>query len=436
MRFALLFVAIAACGGTSNNAGPGDASTPTDGGVTANAGRLPCDVDAVLNKNNCRECHGSTPQYGAPMSLVTHADMHKALLSDASKKVFEQIPVRVADDAKPMPPPPIARMAQSDRDILQRWVTAGAPEGPETCNNTTPPTDGGSTVGPVPNCTPDIDVIGQTAWEMPQNTTDEYVCVGVSVPVNAKRHAIAVIPKIDNSKIVHHVLLMQADSPVSTTPQPCSSALFQYRILYGWAPGAGGLAFPEEAGLPLEGTTHYVVQLHYSNLNRLSGEKDRSGFQLCTTDKLRPNDADVMAFGSHRFTIPARGKLDITCDLTVPNQVGTRTVFAAMPHMHQLGKYISTTHLPAGGGSPVDLGTSPNFQFETQPWFSVKSTIKSGDVVRTRCAWDNPTGNNVGWGESTSEEMCYSFSLYYPKITSNLWSWAAPAQTSSCKPTP
>jgi hypothetical protein len=438
MRYFLLFLGIAACGGSSNvdpDGGSPDASNVgNDGGVTLNAGRLPCDVDAILQKS-CRTCHGATPQFGAPMPLVTHADLHKALPSDASKKVFQQIPVRIGDDAKPMPPAPNPRLAASDRAVLDAWVNAGAPQGPESCN-TTPPGDGG-VIGPAPTCTPDTDVIGKTAFEMPQSTKDEYICFGVDVPVTGKRHGIAVIPKIDNAKIVHHVLLMQSDTAVSPDPTPCSAVLIQYRMLYGWAPGAQGFTLPEEAGLPMSGTMHYVVQVHYSNLTGLSGEKDRSGFQLCTTDKLRPNDADVMAFGTNGFTIPARGKLDITCDLTVPTQIANppRTVFAAMPHMHQLGKMISTTHLPKAGGAPVDLGTDASFQFSSQSWFVVKSTIAAGDVVRTRCVWENPGNQPVGWGESTSEEMCYSFSLYYPKITSNLWSWMAPAQGSSCKPT-
>ena len=87
----------------------------------------------------------------------------------------------------------------------------------------------------------------------------------------------------------------------------------------GSGAGAGaGLDFPAEAGLPLEGTRHYMVQVHYSNLNHLEGEKDASGFDLCTTSELRANDADIVAFGGMTFTVPAQGKLDLTCDLLLP----------------------------------------------------------------------------------------------------------------------
>ena len=41
-------------------------------------------VDKIL-EDNCRKCHGVTPQYSAPMSLVTWSDLHARAPSDESK---------------------------------------------------------------------------------------------------------------------------------------------------------------------------------------------------------------------------------------------------------------------------------------------------------------------------------------------------------------
>jgi hypothetical protein len=59
----------------------------------------------------------------------------------------------------------------------------------------------------------------------------------------------------------------------------------------------------------------------------------------------------------------------------------------------------------------------------------------AGDTVRTRCAWTNPSDTNVHFGENTEDEMCFTFEIYYPKITAAQWSWAVPAYTSKCSPT-
>ena len=65
---------------------------------------------------------------------------------------------------------------------------------------------------------------------------------------------------------------------------------------------------------------------------------------------------------------------------------------------------------------------------------NIASTVKSGDTIRTRCAWNNTTGADVKFGENTDDEMCWSFTMYYPRVTTPLWNWALPSATSKCKP--
>src|SRR5262249_47797092 len=149
---------------------------------------------------------------------------------------------------------------------------------------------------------------------------DTYVCYGLDVPVSAKRQVIGFAPRIDAQAVVHHVSLLQADTSVSPTPAPCPplGAEGNWKTLWGWAPGVTDFEMPPEAGFPMDGVTHFVVQIHYSNPAALAGQTDTSGFELCTTSTLRPNDADIMAFGTVDFSIPAHGSLDVTCNVQVP----------------------------------------------------------------------------------------------------------------------
>ena len=79
------------------------------------------------------------------------------------------------------------------------------------------------------------------------------------------------------------------------------------------------------------------------------------------------------------------------------------------------------------GGAGVDLGTDANFSFNAQTWIPVEATMKSGDTVHTKCSWTNDTGAPVSFGEFTADEMCFAYTMYYPRIQSNLWSWIVPA---------
>jgi hypothetical protein len=101
-------------------------------------------------------------------------------------------------------------------------------------------------------------------------------------------------------------------------------------------------------------------------------------------------------------------------------------VIAALPHMHKLGAAMSTKLLPFDGAPVRDLGTVERFSFDAQTWMGLGVPVRGKDVVHTTCTWENTTSNVVRFGEATAEEMCFSFTMYYPRLTT-LWSWGAPA---------
>jgi Copper type II ascorbate-dependent monooxygenase, C-terminal domain/Copper type II ascorbate-dependent monooxygenase, N-terminal domain len=435
-----LFAILAACSGSTSGVTPGasDGGDTTDGGAAPDGGTtgpsgLPCDVEKIVSAN-CQSCHARSPLYGAPMPLVTWADLQAPAKSDATKKVYELVGARIHDDAKPMPQAPNPRLTAADTATLDGWIAQGAPQAQTAtgCDAPPPPTDGG--IGPT-SCTPDEHMRPTAAWSMPQGTNDQYTCYLFDVPRTTKRHVVALAPVIGNPKIVHHLLLFQATTgagSVTTAPSPCASGGGSgWRIVYGWAPGGAPMEMPPEAGFPEDpGTTHYVVQVHYNNINHLAGETDTSGFDLCTTDQLRPNDADVIAFGTTSINIPPHATLDTTCSVAVQSTFEGAHVFAASPHMHKLGTKQITT-ITSASGTVGDLGKKDPFDFQSQYWVPVNQVMHTGDTVKTRCVWNNTTDTAVTFGENTENEMCFSFTMYYPRV--QLPSWAAPAYVSKCQ---
>jgi cytochrome c551/c552 len=448
----LLLVVAAACSGSSSSIAPGSpggddggSSSGASSGASGTSGtsgssgstgpsNLPCAVEKILVAN-CQKCHAATPLYGAPMPLVTAADLHAPSKSDPSKKVYERVGVRIHDTAKPMPQPPNAPLSAADTATLDAWIASGAPQDTNGCATPPPPQDGG--VIPPVSCTPDEHLRPTAAWTMPQGTNDQYTCYLFDVTRTAKHHVTAYAPVVGNPKIVHHILLFEAVNgagSVTTTPAPCASGGGAgWRIVAGWAPGGTAMELPPQAGIPEDpGTTHYVVQVHYNNVNHLAGETDMSGFDLCTTDQLRPNDADVMAFGTFNINVPPHATLDKTCTVPVQAAFDGAHVISAGPHMHKIGTKIITTLVPKAGGPELDLGKKDPFDFQSQYWVKVNDQVMhTGDVVKTRCVWNNPTDQTVTFGENTENEMCFSFTMYYPRVTS-LPSWAAPAAASTC----
>lgn len=425
------FASVLLLGGTHVACSSVDVPSTGTGGSGAGTMLLPCDVGVVLEAH-CQSCHGEKPSFGAPMPLVSYADLVAPAKSDPTKAVYELVSARIHDDAKPMPQAPNPRLDADATAILDAWLAAKAPAATESCANPTSTTATSGAGGSAPACTPDLKLHAEP-WTMPKDTGDAYVCFGVDVTVAKKQQIIGIYPGIDNPTIVHHMLMFDMPKAVSPTPTLCDGGSMGGRLVGVWAPGGAGLDFPAEAGLPLEGTRHYMVQVHYSNLNHLEGEKDASGFDLCTTSELRANDADIVAFGGMTFTVPAQGKLDLTCDLLLPKGTADLHVFSGMPHMHRLGTGISATLLPTSGPQ-VDLGTRTPWDFDAQYWSANVATLKAGDTVRTRCQWENTTSTNVGFGPKTSDEMCFAFAAYWPKVDS-LSNWELPALLAKCAKT-
>jgi len=109
----------------------GGAATGGDGGAgSTTPDGLPCDVAQVL-QSLCVSCHSNPPVGGAPMPLVTYADLTAPAKSDPSKTVAQMCVVRMQSTTAPMPPagntPPTAAQIAT----IQSWVNAGTPMG--TC---------------------------------------------------------------------------------------------------------------------------------------------------------------------------------------------------------------------------------------------------------------------------------------------------------------
>lgn len=437
----------AACGGSSavdvgpqgdGGTGPGTLPDGAPAPPTPEETKgIPCEVGKVL-ADNCISCHASTPQFGAPMPLVTYADLVAPAKSDPSKKVFELIGDHINGIAGIMPPPPNEPLTPAEKRTLGAWLDEGAPRVEDVCQ--TPTGDGGLPDLGV-KCTPDParSVKPATPWQTPDAPGEQYVCYGVDLTADSPTHVTGFIPRIDNAKIVHHIVLFESNEAYPTTPTRCDSGTsVQWRMVTGWAPGGKGMELPPNVGFPIKSTgTHWVVQMHYSNAQG-GVETDTSGFELCTAPP-RTYEADVLAFGTHAMSIPPRAvNYSKACSITVPKELAGLNLIAAMPHMHKLGTAMSTVLKPEGGGGDVDLGTTPNYSFDSQVWLPINATTQTGDTITTTCTWTNTTDKTVKFGEKTVEEMCYSFTMYYPKITSlpgipaGLWSWTFPALVSQC----
>ena len=401
--------------GTGTVAGPGTGTGGAGSISTVAASDLPCDVASVL-QSRCGDCHGTTPKFGAPMSLTAAADFGKRT-KDASTTVGQAVIARINDDAHPMPQAPAARLTSSERATLTTWINAGAKPG--TCAVATGSGSGagsGGTTGStdtVAMLDPDVTCYDLTAHDPASKkspyhvptTPDLYHCFSFAPPWGAdKVHMVDWKPLIDNDKVIHHwILYNDAGTVTDGADVDCSGAHPSAQMVTGWAPGGQGSALPKNVGQDVSGKG-FTLEIHYNNTST-TAQPDASGVKVCVTKKLRPNEAGIHWLGTEGIALPAGGKATGVCKPTTQVPV---TIISSTPHMHLLGRHLTTSITRANG--KADMLIDEPFDFASQVSYTTPQVINPGDTLTTTCEY----GGAAFYGQGTKQEMCYNFVLAYP----------------------
>jgi hypothetical protein len=430
------------------NGGPGLVATgPTATVATAPDG-VPCNVAAVVS-NNCTLCHGSKPAFSAPMPLMTYADFQAPAKSDATKKVYELIPGRIktTDTMKHMPPVSRPPLLPADLQALDGWATAGAMPSPQSCaitpmtatgsptpsqmttgpgmatpgapGMTTPPggtsTGGGSSTTPIQYNDPQMkcyqfhahDVSNVSAPFSVSTTPDLYTNFSFKAPWNGMQYARSFRVMIDNVQVIHHWLLYKGmegtDGGVAASPGAHPGG----ELVSGWAPGGNDLYLSADTGEEMPGGDMgggFTLETHHNN-GTGAPAPDASGVELCVTPTVPTNIASVSWLGTDNIS----GTM--ATGVCTPSYNGPIHIIGGTPHMHVKG-IRQTVIITRANGMTETLHDQP-FDFNNQRAYDDHTIINPGDSLATTCYWNAP----ATFGETTTSEMCYYFTLYYPKLS-------------------
>jgi hypothetical protein len=117
--------------------GTGGATGGGTGGATGGVVGLPCDVQTVF-QSHCTTCHAATPTSGAPMPLVTRANLIAPSFVSAAQTFAQRAVLRMQGNPSQMPPAPGTPPSATEIQTVNSWIAAGYPGG--TCGTTvTPP---------------------------------------------------------------------------------------------------------------------------------------------------------------------------------------------------------------------------------------------------------------------------------------------------------
>jgi hypothetical protein len=239
------------------------------------------------------------------------------------------------------------------------------------------------------------------AFSVP-TTLDYYASFSYALPWGAKKvQVVRTRSLIDNDKVIHHWLLYNNMNAVTDGALGQSSGAHpDASLIVGWAPGNEPPVLPADVGLGIPGKG-LTLEIHYNN--RVGqGQTDKSGVEVCVSEKLRTHEAQVSWLGTQSLDkVNASG----TCK---PKLTGPVNVLFSWPHEHLQGRHLKTVINRSGGTQEV-LVDKP-FDFNSQIVYATPAVINPGDSLTTTCTYAEPTP----FGQGTNAEMCYNFVTAYP----------------------
>ena len=362
------------------------------------------------------------------MPLMTLADFHATAKSDATKLVFELIAGRLdpTDPTRRMPQPPLPALSAEEKQTFNAWLSAGAVAAATACpitveDLTAVQSDGdmpslgmsgvgGAHIEPIEYNDPDMvcykfltHAQGDKGAPYVQGLGEQYVNFDFAAPWTGTVYERATkLANDPNSRVIHHWLLFKQSRAVTDGAiAPGSGVHPDGTLVHAWGPGASPLYFDPDVGVPLEDTVGYRLEAHFNNSAGGPGE-DHSGAEVCVTPHAPEHIAELVWVGSDAITgTSATGN----CSPRGPFPIH---IIAAQPHMHKLGIHMKVTVNRAAGGA--DVVHDEDFSFDTQQYYVKDFTLESGDSLTTQCSYSG----FATFGSSTSNEMCYFFSLAWP----------------------
>ena len=370
------------------------------------------------------------------MPLMTHADFMAPAKSNPAKRVFEIIPARInaTAPAQLMPPVSSGALAPTALQALNTWLTAGAQPVAMGCPITVkgagtptgqPATGGTPTMGTTstgsggggaePRTYDDPEMKCYDFLAHSQGSLSEPFSVSTQPDLytnftfmpkwQGMQYVRSFKVKTDNMKVIHHWLFyktMAAGQDGSVAPS--IGAHPDGELMHGWAPGGDSLYLDPDVGMEMPSNVAYQLETHHNNTTG-AASPDKSGLEVCVTPKVPKNVASISWLGTDNINgTTASG-------VCAPTSNQVITILGATPHMHTKGTHM-TVEITRKSGMKEMFHDAP-FAFADQRSYNKGTTIMPGDSMKTTCTFNAP----ARFGEGTNDEMCYFFTLYYPKLS-------------------
>jgi hypothetical protein len=246
-------------------------------------------------------------------------------------------------------------------------------------------------------------------WELAP-TAEGYRCMTFTIPEDV--YITAFYPQSPQG--THHATFGVAESAEGPDRvYACGVGVSGTRRLQGSGAGTEPSELPDGVAQPLRKGQQITMNLHLFNVTDET-LRGRSGVwvKAIPADQV-VNESESILAGPLMLNIPVGestqlGQCTLSADVTL---------YSVQPHMHQIGTHLRATAMTAAGEVPIHDGP---YDFTHQVVHDIDPIeLKSGDVVKIECTYQNDTSSPVMWGDSSLDEMCFIGLSVYPATGSS-----------------
>ena len=240
-------------------------------------------------------------------------------------------------------------------------------------------------------------------WTLTSGTRDTYLCIRQTVSETVYVTGLRALSPIGT----HHTVLTVSNGSAPDGQFPCNAFNNEDAMLFASGVGSDEYHFPEGVAVKVEAGQQLFLNIHLFNASDIDYVDRVTGIEFLTTEADNVDAFAEMIFaGTVLFDIPNNG-VDYTSsgDCVLKSD---STLINIWPHMHQVGKHMKVEH------EGTVIHDEP-FSFNEQKNYPKEPiALRSGDRLRVTCTWNNTTTAEIGFGDKSTDEMCFAGFYRYP----------------------
>lgn len=304
-----------------------------------------------------------------------------------------------------------ARLSDEERDLIEQWVAAGAPQG-DPSKAPAPAKFADGWMIPEPD---QIIYMSDEPFMVQAEGTVKYQHFIVDPGWKEDKWITAMEPKPGNPAVVHHIVMFVSPPKGKAKYFTKGLPLDQLDWFASFAPGLRPPILPEDMGRFIPAGSKLVFQMHYTPNGKAQKDRSYIGVKFADPKKIKREIA-VQHAGQMFFRIPAHAK-DYRLEADYEFKVDS-LLMTVSPHMHLRGKSFRYTLIYPDGKEEVILNV-PQYDFGWQTTYTLAEPkrVPKGSKMHCEAVFDNSADNlnnpdpskTVIFGEQTWDEMMYGW---------------------------